>query len=123
MYKYKTNYSFYEENINGNFDNVEPHEYSILTEKYPTSQNDLDILFECMEIESIDAKKLLVEKEIVKIDKGETEYVDSDTAIIDIQCIAYTCELTPYINWKISNKVPPIYQVDREKTKFTINNQ
>ena len=120
---YRTNYSFYEENINGNFDNVEPHEYSILTEKHPTSQNDLDILFECIEIDSIGAKKLLVEKEIVKIDKGETEYVDSDTAIVDIQCIAYTGELTSYINWEISNKVPPIYQVDREKTKFTINNQ
>jgi hypothetical protein len=120
---YRTNYSFYEENINGEFNNVEPYEYSILTEKHPTSQNDLDVLFECMEIERIGATKLLVEKEIVKTDKGETEYVDSDTAIVDIQCIAYTRELSPYINWEVSNKVPPIYKVDREKTKFTINNQ
>lgn len=123
MYKYKTNYSFYEENINGNFDNVEPHEYSISTVEYPTPENDLDVLFECLEAERIGATKLLVEKEIVKTIKGETEYVDSDTAIIDIQCIAYTRELSPYINWELSNKVPPIYKINREKTKFTINNE
>ena len=117
--KYETNYYFYEENINGNFDNVEPHHYSIWTKEYPTPQNDLDILFECLEIERIGCKHVMVEK------PGEDEnghYIDSDTAIVEIVYVAYTQELSPYIDWDINSSLPPIYAIDREKSKIKINN-
>lgn len=116
---YRTNYSFYEENINGNFNNVEPYEYSILTEKHPTPQNDLDVLFECMEIERIGCKHIMVEK-IIEDKNGD--YIDSDIAIVEIEYIAYTQELSPYIDWDIVSNLPPIYAIDREKSKIKINN-
>lgn len=119
MYKYKTNYSFYEENINGNFDNVEPHEYSISTIEHPTPENDLDVLFECLEIERIGCKHVMVEK-IIEDENGD--YVDSDLTIIEIEYIAYTHELSSYINWNIASSLPPIYAIDREKSKIKINN-
>lgn len=119
MYKYKTNYSFYEENINGNFDNVEPHEYSIFTTKYPTAENDIDVLFECLEIERIGCKHVMVEK---TVENENGDYVDSDTAIVEIVYVAYTQELSPYIDWDIDSSLPPIYAIDREKSKIKINN-
>ena len=116
--KYETNYYFYEENINGNFDNVEPHHYSIWTKKYPTPQNDLDILFECLEVERIGCKHVMVEKQVVNM--HTKEYIDSDEAVVTIDYLAYTQELSPFINWDKTN-MPPIYKIDREKSKITIN--
>jgi hypothetical protein len=116
--KYNTDYNFYEENLNGNFDNVEPHEYSIWTDELPTAENDLDILFECLEIERIGSKHVMVEKTITDINTGE--YIDSDEAIVKIDYLAYTQELSPFINWDKTN-MPPIYKIDREKSKITIN--
>lgn len=119
MYKYNTHYNFYEENLNGNF-NTEPHEYSIWTEEYPTAENDMDVLFECLEIENIGCKHVMVEKMIT--DKETGEYIDSDTAIVEIIYIAYTNELSSYINWDVAKNLPPIYKIDREKSKLIIHN-
>lgn len=119
MYKYKTNYSFYEENINGNFDNVEPHEYYILTPEHPTAENDLDVLFECLEVERISCKHIMVEKTI--IDANTEEYIDSDEAIIDVIYLAYTQELSSYFDWNVAKGMPPIYKINREKSKIIIN--
>ena len=119
MYKYKTNYSFYEENINGNFDNVEPHEYSISTVEYPTPENDLDVLFECLEVERVGCKHIMVEK---TVEDENGEYIDSDSAIVEIVYIAYTQELSSYFDWSLAKGMPPIYKIDREKSKITIEN-
>lgn len=121
---YKTEYFFYEENINGDF--VEqPHAHVIYTKEHPTPQNDLDVLFECIEVERINCKHLMVEKtiELVKnILDNDGEYVDSDTAVVEIVYIAYTQELSPYIDWGLmSNETPPIYMVNREKSKVIIH--
>lgn len=116
--KYETNYYFYEENINGNFNNVEPHHYSIWTKEYPTPQNDLDILFECLEVERIGCKHVMVEKQVINM--HTEEYVDSDEAVVTIDYLAYTNELSSFINWDKTN-MPPIYKIDREKSKIIIS--
>ena len=118
MYKFETNYYFYEENLNGNFKNVEPHHYSIWTTECPTPQNDLDVLFECLEIERIGCKHVMVEKTVTNINTGD--YVDSDEAIVEIVYLAYTQELSSFIDWNKTN-MPPIYKIDRDKSKIIIN--
>lgn len=112
---YETNFFIYERNLNGDYDNVEPYHYSINTENYPTGKNIKDIIFEACEIERIPDGKILVD---ITTDK-DGEFVNHDESEFEITIIR-TAELSNFIKWDKCPNLPPIYKVDKEKSKLNI---
>lgn len=112
---YKTDFFIYEKNLSGNYDSIEPHYYVLETEERPTGKNIEDIILQACEIERIPDQKILVD---MTIDK-DGEYVDHDEEVFEIS-IFRTNELSDYIDWEKCPNLPPIYKVDREKSKIEL---
>ena len=112
---YKTTFFIYERNLDGDYVNIEPYCYVLETEKHPEGTSINDIIFQACEIERIPDGTILIDATIEK----DGEWINHDEAEFEIK-IVRTKERSNYINWEKCPNLPPIYKVDKEKSKLNI---
>ena len=111
---YTTSIIFIEENLDGKFTS-HGHEYRVETNDPFSPSNFEDVLFQALEIERIYSGCVLV-----RISKElDGEYISSDECIVEVS-IELTSELSPFIDWRKSGSMPPIYKIDRDKSNYTL---
>lgn len=112
---YITTFYFYEPSLDGSY-NTEPHEYIVMGDEKATNEQFKDIIFQCCEIERIYKGKMFVEIQITK----NGEYVDSDELEFKVN-IELTKSLSEFIRWEKCPNLPPIYSVDKEKSRINFD--
>lgn len=112
---YKTTFFIYEKDLDGDYVNIKPYCYVLETEKHPEGTSIDNIIFQACEIESISDGIILIDITIEK----DGEWVNHDEAEFKIKIVRKN-ELSDYIDWKKCPKAPPIYKVDKEKSKLNI---
>lgn len=112
---YKTTFFIYERNLDGDYVNIEPYCYVLETEKHLEGTSIDDIIFQACEIERIPDGIILIDATIEK----DGEWVNHDEAEFEIK-IVRTKERSNYINWEKCPNLPPIYKVDKEKSKINM---
>lgn len=112
---YKTNFFIYERNLNGDYDKIIPYHYVLETSEYPIGDNINDIIFEACEIERIPDGTIMIDVTTEK----DGEWFNHDEAEFEI-IIVRTNELSDFIMWDKCPNLPPIYKVDKEKSKIKL---
>lgn len=112
--KYITEFAITEKNIEGKFIGG-CYLYRYIGDSKPSTETFKDIIFQCCEIERIYDNELFVET-LTTYNGG---YVDSDEYIINVK-ISLTQNLSKYIKWEQCPLLPPIYQIDKEKSIIDI---
>lgn len=112
---YKTTFFIYEQNIVGDYVNVEPYEYRLETSEFPTNEDFKDIIFQACEIERIPNVMISVDINTEK----DGEFVNHDEFEFKLNIIRNK-NLSKYIRWDKCPNLPPIYEVDREKSKIEL---
>ena len=112
---YKTTFFIYERNILGNYSGVEPYEYRLETTEMPTNEDFKDIIFQACEIERIPNVIISVDINTEK----DGEFVNHDEFEFTLN-IVRTQKLSKYICWDKCPNLPPIYEVDKEKSEIKL---
>ena len=112
---FKNLFLIYEQNLNGDYKNVEPYEYVMETKTNITGEEINEIIFQACEIERIPDGMIMVDLTMEK----DGEWYSHDEGEFEIS-IVRTDELSDYIDWEKCPKAPPIYKVDKEKSKLNI---
>lgn len=111
---YITNVTITQEDLNGNFNNVEGHEYKSECNSLENAKASIkDIIWQSVELDGLSGNCLV---EVTHEHQGE--YADGDEFTIRVEKVVHTDEPSKFVNWE--GKKPHIFTVDREKSVVII---